>query len=319
MSKIYKYASIDSGLLILKNGKIVMSDPATFNDSFDSELFVKNNNIRLGLETYIDFLLENELLELFKTFMYGKNKKHIKVFKSFIKRINRRRKKSIKRGSYSPLITMRYLETMSLIFGFTIFDDIKNKALESFDYIYNNICNDGVTNIKKLIGSLPSNLRISCLSKRPDIPKMWVNYANKHNGICLEYENINSIYSVEYIKKEKYVDFYKFVKRYLATLCNTNTKVDDKTFISLFPFLNKSMDWKEEQEIRVVISSQDKLLTKEIVDNKEVELYPVGKPSRVVIGIGVSDADKNKVLSICKENNIPVSFCKKKNYKILID
>lgn len=105
---------------------------------------------------------------------------------------------------------------------------------------------------------------------------MWSHYANKHKGICIEYENIKDTYPIGYIKKEKFVNFFRFVKIYLASLNDGNSYFNENELVALFPILNKSEDWKEEQEVRTIISSKNKLITK--------------KSTRV--GVNVSDKDK---------------------------
>lgn len=319
MSKIYKYASIDNGLLILKNENVVVSNPTTFNDPFDSELLVKNNDLQIGIETYINFLLENDILDCCKKVINNKKDIQSIICNRFVKKINKRRSKAIIKGSYFPLINFQYIQFLVKIFGFTIPKDYKNDAIKSFGNINNIINSEGPIKIKDLITKLPSNLRISCFSKRPDISKMWSHYANKHNGICLEYENIKDTYNIEYVTKEKYVKFFNFIKKYLAVLCDTNNQYDYNDFISLFPILNKSIDWKEEQEIRMIISYDNELISKATSNGKDIELYPIGKPKKVIIGVNVKKEKQIEIINYCKKHDIPVNICKKRNYKIIIE
>lgn len=319
MTKIYKYASIDSGLLILKNKNVVVSDPTTFNDPFDSEFLVKSCDLQFGLRTYVGFLLENEILERCKKVIDSGNVKQKGLCQRFINRINRRRIRGVKRGYYYPLITLNYIELMAKVFGFTITEDKKADALESFAIIKNAIGNEGVVKLKEIISDIPRTLRVSCFSKSPDITKMWAHYANKHNGICLEYDEVKNVYPISYIAKEKYVKFHKFVGRYLSTICSLSNKLLEKEFSALFPILNKSKDWKEEQEIRMITSSNDSSITHEIVNGNSLDLYPIGKPSKVFIGVNVDETKKNEVISICEKEHIPFVICKKRNYKIIVE
>ena len=319
MSKIYKYASIDSGLLILKNQNIVVSDPTTFNDPFDTELLVKSFDIKNGLRTYVDFMLENEMVDCCQKVIDSGNIKQKGICQRFINRINRRRAKGRKRGSYYPLITLDYIKFMAKVFGFTIPEDKRLIAMESFASIEQMIGDEGAVKLESIIGNIPRSLRVSCFSKRPDISKMWSHYANKHNGICLEYENIKNLYPISYITREKYVKFHKFVGRYLAMVCSSGSQLLEKDFSVLFPILNKSKDWKEEQEMRMVISSNDSLIKHETINNRTLDLYPIGKPSRVIIGVNVDELKKNEIVTFCEKEQIPFAICKKKNYKITVE
>lgn len=174
MSKIYKYASIDSDLLILKNQNIVVSDPTTFNNPFDSEMLDKSSNIKNGLKTYVDFMFENEMVNCCQKFIDSGTIKQKGICQRFINRINRRRAKGRKRSSYYPHITLDYIKFMAKVFGFTIPEDKRLIAMESFASIEQMNGDEGAVKLESIIGgNIPRSLRVSFFSKRPDISKMW--------------------------------------------------------------------------------------------------------------------------------------------------
>ncbi len=67
------------------------------------------------------------------------------------------------------------------------------------------------------------------------------------------------------------------------------------------------------------ISSNDSLITRESINNKDLDLYSIGKPSKVIIGVNVDEVKKCEVISFCEEEDIPFAICKKNNYKIIVD
>lgn len=76
---------------------------------------------------------------------------------------------------------------------------------------------------------------------------------------------------------------------------------------------------KEEQEIRMVISFNDSLIKHETINNRTLDLYPIGKPSRVIICVNVDELKKKEIVTFCEKEQIPFAICKKKNYKISVE
>ena len=324
MKKIYKYSSLEVGIKIIEGNTVAITNPSDFNDINDSELYSKAFDLKNGIRTYTSFLYENELYNLMKQLYESGNLKDKKfqqhIVKRFLHRIDKHRIKGIKKGKYSPLITIEYLEFMTKLFGFTLTDDKKDLANKTFNDINNFTDNNGLINISNLIDSLHDTMRASCFSLKPDISKMWAHYGDKHKGVCIEYnESIETVH-MNYVKHSKYVKFNKFVKMWLSSLLkDERLDIQQGELVGLYPFLNKSYDYKEEMEERMIVSSNDDKITKITINGKEQELYPVPKPSRVIIGAKASAEDIVRIEQICKEKEIPVSYCiKVKNYKLKI-
>lgn len=324
MSKVYKYASVATGMKILEGNMLVVTNPLEFNDVNDSELFVSSKDLKKGIKTYISFINETEIYNAVKE-LYSKghfdNKRFQRLtIKIFLARIGRRREKGLKRGYYSPRITIDRLRMLVNLASFSLNDNQRKEAEICFDEL-DKFSNDiGYVKMKDLIESLPTNIRVSCFSLRPDISKMWSHYADKHNGVCIEYDNSIDTVPVNYVKNNHYVKFDRLVRGLLSNLLvgkNVDFQQDD--LIKLLPLLNKSQDWKEEMEERMVVSSKDSRITRIKVDDKELELYPVPSPTKVIIGIRVNELDRVRIIKICDERNIPVEFCQKgKKYKVHI-
>lgn len=78
MSLIYKYANINNAIKILKSGKIILTNPLEFNDPFDSELLIKNEDYEKAIE-----LIKNYCF--FKVLSNKTNNKNIKKMMNEIK------------------------------------------------------------------------------------------------------------------------------------------------------------------------------------------------------------------------------------------
>lgn len=69
----------------------------------------------------------------------------------------------------------------------------------------------------------------------------------------------------------------------------------------------------------MVISSNDSLIKHETINDRSLELYPIGKASRAIIGVNVDKSKKNEIATICEKEHILFTICKKYNYKIIVE
>ena len=161
--------------------------------------------------------------------------------------------------------------------------DFKQKAINMYTKIreYDPALFHDLVNIPYL--NVVGNFGICCFSTKCDNLLMWSHYANRHKGVCVKYnfENekyISSIlhpvtYSKEY-PKVKYVDSY-------------NYGVFEKLF------LTKSIDWKNEDEWRLVQTKYATNLKYEDGGPKNYGRLDVNKSSivEVVFGCNAVEAD----------------------------
>ena len=89
---------------------------------------------------------------------------------------------------------------------------------------------------------MKDDTRICCFSKNCDNLLMWSHYANKHTGMCLEFditkdtmETTKSLFQVRYTNVNQSVNYIRNAEEYLFRLLVT-----------------KSLDWAYEQEFRAV-------------------------------------------------------------------
>jgi hypothetical protein len=105
------------------------------------------------------------------------------------------------------------------------------------------------------------NIRFSCFSGTNASPLMWAHYANKHEGICVEYNSddllFRDIVAVQYCDEPPRVDIQKAL--------NANVGSDRDTYIR-DTICSKSSLWEYEKEYRL-------FATQEVYDNGGVYTY----------------------------------------------
>lgn len=318
MAKIYKYCSAEAGLQILKTGQLIVSDPSTFNDLFDSDLIINKKDFNLGIDAYKDFLLESEILKAYKAALNSQNLKGKFLIKRFVNKTQKRRERGNASGFYFPFITTGYLNfLLFLAKPFTKKKDLLRGKSALFELENLNFTNskEKVNDIKK---DMTSNLRVTCFSVSNNNMKMWGLYSDKNQGICIEYDEPESIFQIKYLKKQKSVNFVKFMYIYLAYLCNPNNQeYNTNELLNALTILNKPIDWKYEKEKRIIVSSKSKNVSKKIINDKEEYVIKMRKPTKVILGAKCS-MFAEQIESFCRENDIEIAYCKKKNYRLTI-
>ena len=92
---------------------------------------------------------------------------------------------------------------------------------------------------------------LTCFSSTPHSNLMWGHYANKHKGVCLEYDLSRLPNSMKLIMPVVYTD-----KPFDATELWDMDRVDDQ-YAVLCPLLFKSADWSYEKEWRAIIRNKN--------------------------------------------------------------
>lgn len=150
--------------------------------------------------------------------------------------------------------------------------------------------------IQELTRYLKEYNYILAFSIRNDNNPLWNHYADKHKGICIEYDIKNS--GIDFIKNNCFPIYYDD-----SDFSDEITSLNDiKTKFLLKPLLKKDSDWKYEQEWRIVLN-QD-LLLNEIdeyycgYDNKNYLKFL--KPKAVFMGKDILESDEGKIKEICQ-------------------
>lgn len=197
--------------------------------------------------------------------------------------------------------------------AFTIIDepstDLLQKSSELANLFGKEISEDDINNvynkidemIKGLYIRLSKILGISCFSVTSDNILMWSHYANKHRGICIEYdfslleqlENINAfLLPVIYSTERPLLPVDK--------LDLENGQATQESVMRIMPdliiaILTKSEFWGYENEWRFIALAEPK--------------QPVKLPiiSRIFTGANITEDDYNKVVSAIGNRKIPIT------------
>lgn len=156
-------------------------------------------------------------------------------------------------------------------------------------------------------------VRFACFSTTATNLPMWNHYTNGHQGICLEYDTatITNIYHKNMLFPVQYVD--KLPDVVSLMLQGTHPR------FGLFEYMamHKLKDWRYENEWRLIhdVGSWHYSF-EEVPDN----FYNNGKtiqfirPSKIIMGIQISDSHKAEIERIAAIVNVPVIQAKQTEY-----
>lgn len=165
---------------------------------------------------------------------------------------------------------------------------------------------------------LLERIKIACLTTHNDNTLMWSHYADKHQGICIEYD-INKILNehndkilIKKISYNKKVIRFDIIKNTQNTIMLSNTKNIDNFLISpnfisnalidnnpldhiTELFMVKSKEWEYEDEYRILFYDEE---------NKNPNGTLINLPIKsICFGVQTSKEDKELVYSLVKSIN----------------
>lgn len=311
MNYIYKYRDVDSANKILSNNMILLNNPQNYNDPFDTIIDIDDEQVKKSLEIIGEYYLTKEFIKLL-------NNENIKcslftklimkwdnfLLQKIYLKINKRNK------YYDSIPVMRGLSKWMLSSAFKI-------SNENYDELKEKFSQEIIEKIKEV-----RNIAlISCFSERWDSILMWSHYANKHCGVCIEYEKPEYDFSkVVYSKNRSHFNIEDTTRRILGyKLSEDEIYVTDEKLIKhvMRPFLTKSLDWKYEKEIRCIYSYNSNNVTYD--DSIKKYFVQMPKPTKIFIGVNCSVEDRKNVIKICRERNIEYVILEKsdREYKVL--
>lgn len=321
MNKIYKYVRFEDALKIVSNNSVKLNNPSNFNDPFDSAVEIEKNDEQKSFNLILEFYLFYSLLGL----LYNKNIKY-----SFLNKIQiaiyRLMYKFyiwiiIKQGFYSNPMLKIIIKVL-----FNRLSTEQKKILKEKE-------SEFVDSVSSLIKDINRSIYVSCFSKRNDSILMWSHYADKHKGVCLEFERPNNdFYDVKYKNKRKSFNLYSITSIVLGyvlkSYLNGNSKIDyqsiaskDKTVIKriMNPYLIKSLNWKYEVEVRCIFSGNED--NDNIIKiNDELILYIMpNKVSKVYLGCNIDPKNEKLIREELSRINIPVYKFKTSNNEFKLD
>jgi len=181
------------------------------------------------------------------------------------------------------------------IFKFDIQDiDIKNKLLKLFyqdkyeELLESKLPIDDLIEHTRFecINQYLNDMGVCCMSCINDSILMWSHYADKHKGICIEYDNNDIIFKIgEKVKYSKGIPILKFHNYNDTSEYNVVKIFSDLTF-------TKYIEWSYEEEYRLFRYLGEKTIN-----------YNPKSIRAIYFGLKVSNIGINKIKSILSNKN----------------
>ena len=148
-----------------------------------------------------------------------------------------------------------------------------------------------------LIENFQVQFKICSFSTIFDSILMWAHYAKSHTGFCIEYNSLE-------VEMKKNIIFPILYKEKLLDITNAAMLEEEKrnnTYL-IKATLIKSKEWEYEKEWRLIV--QPKLeRNKKYLDN---DTYDMPIPKAICMGLNITEDNKKRLLSICKDKKIPL-------------
>ena len=200
-----------------------------------------------------------------------------------------------------------FIEKVKSIAAFTGVDVPKSEI----ERVYSSL-DDGIRQIREGLGK---QVGIECFTQSPTDILMWSYYADKHTGVCVEYDFsklfiscANSfLFPVSYSEKRPLLDIQNLYDP-------VTQQVRNDRIVEAFPsvmksWITKSKEWEREKEWRLITFP---------IKNDSERLVKLPIASRIITGINITDENYQLVADIAKEKGIPIHRTRLKNdqYKI---
>lgn len=153
----------------------------------------------------------------------------------------------------------------------------------------------------KFYDYLLEKIKIACLTTHNDNTLMWSHYADKHQGICIEYD-INKILNENndkiLIKKISYnkimISYDTFINKQKKSI--NSVLIDNKTIDNITDlFTIKSKEWEYEDEYRILFYDEE---------NKNPNGTLINLPIKsICFGVQTSKEDKELIYNLVKSIN----------------
>lgn len=151
------------------------------------------------------------------------------------------------------------------------------------------------------------NLGVSCFTRNSQNPSMWDRYTDKYSGYCIKFKNINLFdrtkidirSNVAYTSKYFNIEWYyqEIFKEIDHQKISENSKNDMKFIITIgHKYCQKSTDWKNEEEYRIVSLRCKENLRKIYYDPSQIE--------ELYLGYNMIEENKKIILDVIKAKGI---------------
>lgn len=168
-------------------------------------------------------------------------------------------------------------------------DHIKN-IIDNFDSDPESLKKFMDKNSAGITSDINTQYRVCCLTTKPDNSLMWSHYAEKHTGVCLEFEVQNEVFSTA-VKVEYQTEYPPF--QMTAAAVGTNVKA----------LTTKSQDWGYEEEYRLIALEKSKLSIPGMLSADGNWLtIPENSLLGIITGCQMDDTHKKQIEELVEES-----------------
>lgn len=275
---LYKYLQ-PKRIDIIESERIRFTQPAAFNDPFDTRPHILTLTDDKWLATYLEKNIESEekLKEvseesLEKEFSkYGATRKH-PLFEFALQKMKGMMK------TQTPAFFKSIFKLQNPIFKNAIFE------------------------------ALNDTIGVLSLSKKPDNILMWGHYADSHKGFVIEFDETHPFFDQR--KKEGEIQGYVRKVNYLRkrpkiTLYDSSLNNDENMKIWIEQFIwFKNIDWEYEQEWRMIYTFKDK---EDAVTKVDTDIFlfplPIDCVKSIILGCRMSEENKGRLRTILRNHS----------------
>ena len=310
--KLYKYTSFNTGMQIIESSKMAITKPSDFNDPFDCLPVYSEEDIKQAQTLINGYILDTAIFSMFK-------KIHLKITNPFQKALIGfvlkeydfavwlyKKLGKNKLIPYKPICSFeKAVHFLELCEKFKKHSDeianYKKAVIDHYDLILN--CE---SNAFKNYLNLRDSIYVLSLTSKNDSILMWSYYGQDHKGFCFEIEiddYDSTLEKVEYCKERPTTPLTTLMGDFCGQLLVKKIE-PDREGIAIFndiafkPYITKSLEWKHEDEYRLVIPKEAfeeiGITSKICSDNKERHMRNM-KITKVYLGAAMSEENKNCV------------------------
>jgi hypothetical protein len=153
--------------------------------------------------------------------------------------------------------------------------------------------------------------RMYCLTPHPDSILMWAHYAERHTGICLEFDVYGTMFGRA--RKVSYRDDFPTV---------TPGLLADGKALTEAVLMAKSQDWRYEDEFRLLVRDRKLDPTFSLTSEDDFLALPEGTLTGLIIGARCSEANAASIQTLVDEHapglTVKRASCAPNRYEVAI-
>jgi len=311
--KLYKYYSLSSDFTVnnIENDILYLNTPKAFNDPFDCFIgypyqdLIVQFCITLIMED--DFQMNEFAMEAFGKLILGESLSDLEC--QFFNSIIQHYGKEFANTNIDYWINQSIEEKLPLIC---------NLLTDQGNDLHDNIisCCKNMAKLQANVrDAINNNFVVTCFSETYDNELMWAHYADKHRGICVEYDmsKMENDPNISYNKFFTYPVIYSESRPQIPVVLNRIGKhnysiSEGKYSLSdrYLYLLTKSKAWKYEQEWRMILPDS----------KNNIVNFPL--ISKIFLGVNISEIDEQIIKEVAARKCLDVKKLQlsSTNYKI---